>query len=181
MKFKDAFPDLAFKDEYDDNLGIIDMGLTSLEGCPKIIHGNFNCSINSLTSLIGGPERVDGYYSCSSNNFETLDGIASYIGDGGLFLASESIKTIAGIHKKINYYNGILIVVPRNCKSGMLDILKMNAPNLNNIHCGTGDHPVSIILTKYLRIIHEMKMPKSQAILHCQYELFDNDLDEYTQ
>ena len=46
--------------------------ISSLEGCPKIVKGNFNCSKNNLTSLEGGPEVVEGIFDCSQNKLETL-------------------------------------------------------------------------------------------------------------
>lgn len=48
--------------------------ISSLEGCPKIVKGNFNCSKNNLTSLEGGPEVVEGIFDCSQNKLETLKG-----------------------------------------------------------------------------------------------------------
>ena len=126
MKFKDRYPKFAFKDEHDDDLDISDQNLTSLEGCPKIIRGDFRCGNNSLQSLVGGPERVEGSYYCGRNLLQSLDGIASYI-DGHLTFENNPIESIAGIHKKISYLGGRGIWAPSSCKKGVLDIFKINS------------------------------------------------------
>jgi hypothetical protein len=42
--------------------------LTTLEGCPEIVKGNFSCSNNNyLTTLQGCPKYVSGYFYCRNN------------------------------------------------------------------------------------------------------------------
>lgn len=45
----------------------IDMGLTTLEGCPIQVKGNFNCGHNHLTSFKGAPTQIGQRFLCSSN------------------------------------------------------------------------------------------------------------------
>lgn len=52
----------------------------SLEGCPKWVGGDFQCTHNSLTSLEGGPEYVGGLYNCRGNKLTSLKGIAKKVG-----------------------------------------------------------------------------------------------------
>lgn len=56
---------------------IIHSGLITLENCPTIIRGNFNCSFNRLKSLNGGPYDVGLMYDCSHNDLKSLTGCPS--------------------------------------------------------------------------------------------------------
>ena len=178
MKFKDKFPELAFKDEHDGDLDIPRQNLTSLEGCPKIINGSFYCSVNNLESLVGGPEKVKASYFCDNNQLLSLDEIAFYIGNN-LSFEGNPIESIAGIHKKITYLGGNGIWIPSSCKNGVLDIFKMNASKLMNFYCGNEN--VNDIFEKYLELAKSGQLTKTQATLHCQSELIENNLDEYTE
>ncbi|MBS0895235.1 hypothetical protein JK211_14550 [Tatumella sp. JGM130] len=42
----------------------------SLEHCPKIIKGDFNCSFNELTSLEYCPELIKGFFMCDGTCIE---------------------------------------------------------------------------------------------------------------
>ena len=42
-------------------------GITSLEGAPKTINGDFDCFNNKLTSLKGAPTKVNGHFYCRNN------------------------------------------------------------------------------------------------------------------
>lgn len=64
--------------------------LTSLRGCPNIVHaGDFDCCWNNLKNLVGGPKEVYGNYYCGLNpNLESLEGLATYI--SGSFACNNS-------------------------------------------------------------------------------------------
>lgn len=49
--------------------------LTTLEGGPKICHGDYNVRDCKLKSLLGLPEKVSGYICFNRNPIHTLDGI----------------------------------------------------------------------------------------------------------
>ena len=66
MKFKDKYGDYTGK-TWDGYLDCSDLGLTSLEGAPKVVKGDFYCFNNNLTSLEYAPEVVKGGFSCSNN------------------------------------------------------------------------------------------------------------------
>ena len=55
----------------DGYFDISNNALTSLEGCPKIVTRDFNCSHNNLTSLFEGPSEV-GDFDCSHNHLKNL-------------------------------------------------------------------------------------------------------------
>ena len=74
--------------------------LTSLEGCPQHITGDFICTENWLQTLVGGPQKVDGDYCSSYTDLTDLVGCAGYIG-GSLYVGSNNITSLVGIHKII--------------------------------------------------------------------------------
>ncbi|WP_155638613.1 hypothetical protein [Burkholderia cepacia] len=55
-------------------------GLISLEGAPKYVGGNFNCSENEIVNLIGAPKHVEGHFVCVSCSLETLNGLGEVKG-----------------------------------------------------------------------------------------------------
>lgn len=55
-------------------------GLTTLEGAPKYVRGDFKCNNNKLTSLIGGPETVTGSFHCQNNQLTSLEGAPKEVG-----------------------------------------------------------------------------------------------------
>jgi hypothetical protein len=62
MKFKDThYGDLTGQ-IYDGNICVSGMELTSLEGAPEIVNGDFLCNDNNLTSLEGAPRIIKGYF-----------------------------------------------------------------------------------------------------------------------
>jgi hypothetical protein len=52
--------------------------LTSLEGAPKVVNGNFYCDSNKLTSLKGSPKIIKRFFNCKHNKLQSLD----YLPDG---------------------------------------------------------------------------------------------------
>lgn len=97
------------------NLGVC--GITSLEGCPKVIYGNldishnkglsslehctneiygsFYCNDCNLKSLEYGPKKVGTDYNCSNNPLYTLIGAPSHIAEN--FVATScKLITLAG-------------------------------------------------------------------------------------
>ena len=54
---------------------------TSLEGCPKWVGGDFQCTNNFLFTLEGGPEYVGGNFYCSNNKLTSLDGCPNHVGE----------------------------------------------------------------------------------------------------
>lgn len=117
MKFKDTgFGDLTGQ-IYEGDIWVDHMGLTSLEGSPKKVHGDFvirgnkltslkfspreisgdlNALDNQIKSLIGGPTVVGAVYNVRDNEITSLEGIAFgantyYIGNNDInpFLKQE--------------------------------------------------------------------------------------------
>jgi len=48
--------------------------LTTLEGGPEDVKGDFDCSGNQLISLLGCPAFIMGDFSCAGNQLTLLNG-----------------------------------------------------------------------------------------------------------
>lgn len=75
--------------------------IESLEGCPKKVMGDFNCSNSKITTLQGGPRYVGGKFDCSyTNNITTLEGAPDSV--GGDFRAHNIfLKFLNGAPRKV--------------------------------------------------------------------------------
>ena len=79
MKFKDTkYGDLEGQ-IYNGDINVSSQHLTSLEGSPRIVIGNFYCSRNNIESLKYGPEEIHGDFRCLSNKITNLDYIPKVI------------------------------------------------------------------------------------------------------
>lgn len=65
----------------DGNFSVECCGLETLEGCPEIVTGTFDCASNELTSLEHGPKWVGESYLCGRNKLRTLEGAPGQIRD----------------------------------------------------------------------------------------------------
>jgi hypothetical protein len=54
--------------------------LTSLDGCPNYVGGDFYCHNNEITSLEGCPNYVGGDFYCHNNEITSLEGCPKEIG-----------------------------------------------------------------------------------------------------
>jgi len=63
-----------------EDINVSSIGLTSLEGAPKAVGGDFDCSENYLTSLKGAPKTVRGGFYCTSNKLTSLKGAPKTVG-----------------------------------------------------------------------------------------------------
>lgn len=75
--------------------------ISSLDGCPKRVGGNFDVSdCKNLKSLDGGPEYVGKNFLCSGSNLESLQGSPKEV--GGFFEAdSNDLSSLEGMTQKI--------------------------------------------------------------------------------
>ncbi len=81
--------------EVDGEVRLSRSGLTTLEGCPRKIKGNFLINHCSITTLKGGPETVDGYYDACNNQLVSLEGMAQDIG-GQVILIKNNLPNLIG-------------------------------------------------------------------------------------
>ena len=57
------------------------LGLTSLNGSPRIVTRSFDCQENKLTSLKGAPEVVGRNFQCRLNDLTSLKGAPKEVGN----------------------------------------------------------------------------------------------------
>lgn len=55
------------------DFSIANAKLVSLDGCPRIVDGHFDCSYNQLKSLVHSPQDVESF-DCSNNLLTSLEG-----------------------------------------------------------------------------------------------------------
>ena len=134
--------------------------LTSLDGCPQHITGNFFCHRAMITSLVGGPRIVDGDYDCYSNRLTDLDGCASHIGGSFVFWSNPKLTSLVGVHKIIKSCKSIQFSDNRITQGGIGLLL---IDNLTEITDKT--LPFEII-SKYIGT-------GAKGILRCQNELIE--------
>lgn len=77
--------------------------LTSLEGCPKEVGGNFDCRFNNLTSLKGCPEKVGGGFDCHGNKLTSLEGAPKEV-DGNFDCHNSKLTSLEGCPEKVGGY-----------------------------------------------------------------------------
>ena len=100
MRFKDTkYGDLTGQ-VYSNKLDCRDNQLTSLEGSPKEVGGDFYCGNNQLTSLEGGPQKVGGYFSCRSNQLTSLKGAPKEV-RGHFICQDNQLTSLEGAPKEV--------------------------------------------------------------------------------
>jgi len=88
--------------------------LATLEGSPREVGGYFYCSYNQLTTLEGGPREVGGDFFCDDNQLITLEGSPKEVG-GDFFCINNQLTTLEGSPKEVggnfDCYNNQLITL----------------------------------------------------------------------
>ncbi len=146
------------------DLCLWDANLSSLEGCPKVIGGDFYCNNNKLTSLDGCPEEVGrdnhGSFDCSGNQ----------------------IKDLKDIHLKLKKMDGTL-VCGEKIKSHVLGLF-LNGCRLlvenDNSDKADGDSPPWVALVNiFLKAIHEDRSNAKEEMYKCQEALIHHGFEPY--
>ena len=96
-----TFNDVFRSEEFEEDVLCFRNELTSLEGCPENVPGNFNCSNNLLKNLKGGPRIVKGDYNCNLNKLIQLEDAAEIV-EGDFSCFSNEIESLIGLPKKIH-------------------------------------------------------------------------------
>ena len=71
------------------------VSITSLEGSPRVVDGDFNCSQTDITSLKGCPEEVGGSFGCSYIDITSLEGCPKKVG-GYFYCQYTKITSLKG-------------------------------------------------------------------------------------
>jgi hypothetical protein len=110
----------------DGYFDISNNGLTSLDGCPKTVTRDFNCSKNKLTSLFEGPVEV-GDFDCSFNQLKSLSYAPKEV-KGNFDCSNNLIESIKGMPRTIKGFF--------NCSSNRISTLKGGPKNVDtNFDC----------------------------------------------
>jgi hypothetical protein len=62
----------------DGDFSVYGLGLETLENCPDVVNGSFDCSHNKLKDLLDAPETVAGEFYCTHNPLRSLHGCVDY-------------------------------------------------------------------------------------------------------
>jgi hypothetical protein len=141
--------------------------LTSLEGAPKEVGGNFFCSFNQLTSLKDAPSKVGGSFSCLYNQLTSLEGAPEEI-NGAFNCHDNKLTSLKDIHKQIKKIDGIFFANTNPIKSHILGLLLIKGITKVKLD----NKEVEDIINKYLGI---------GDIFSAQEELIDAGLEEYAK
>lgn len=76
------------------------IGLTSLEGCPKYVGGEFSCEDNELVSLEGGPKYA-GSYNCEFNKLTSLKGAPEKVKWDFICSNNKTLESLEGCPKEV--------------------------------------------------------------------------------
>lgn len=144
---------------WNGDFDVQNFNLTSLEGAPKSVGGNFYCSHNKLKNLVGGPEfvvedyvcremsltslkgapaEIGGKFSCYANTLTTLEGGPTTVGDG-FYCFENKLRSLKGcpewVGDKFSCEDNHLTLIdaaPATCK--VFDCVKNNISSLKGIH-----------------------------------------------
>jgi hypothetical protein len=149
-------------------------GLTSLEGSPESILGNFDISRNSkLKSLLGGPKEIDGHYIVDSCGITSLEGIPSRIGSD-LVLANNPLTSLRGINK-LRELNGWVFIDDCPITSHILGVFLIKG--CSRLH--TYDH--ASVLDHATKVVNRHISKGRAGLLPCQKELIEAGFYEFAK
>lgn len=110
----------------DGYFDISNNGLVSLDGCPKVVTRDFNCSKNKLNSLFEGPSEV-GDFDCSFNQLKNLSYAPKEV-RGNFDCSNNQIESIKGMPRTIKGFF--------NCSNNKIASLKGGPKNVEtNFDC----------------------------------------------
>lgn len=155
-------------DHYPITLNVNEYGLVSLEGCPTIVDGNFNCSTNNLKTLKGGPKRVGMDLDCSDNQLSTFEGFPESIGNY-CWATQNNFTSLHNIHKHIKQVGGWIDFGNNKITSHVLGVLLIDGLRTIIIDNGKVDR----IINKHLS--------GDRDVFACQEELIEAGLEDFAQ
>lgn len=144
---------LAARYDPPNDFDVSHMSLTTLNGCPEVIDGRFECKGNKLTSLEGAPAIVHGSFYMNNN----------------------PITSLKDIHHHVKRIDGVLSLRGCYIESHILGLLLIG--NLRHVVMDTTEVLMRIgdILNQYI--------PSNgmESVLLCQEELINAGFEEYAQ
>ena len=146
--------------------------MTSLEGCPSQVGGNFNCNNNRLTSLEGCPSQIGGDFYCSSNKLTSLEGCPSQVG-GNFWCHENKLTSLHNVHKRITKIGGIFVCRNNPIRSHILGLMLVEIGGIIQTWSGNGKD-VDEILNRW-------KNQGRKGVLGCQRDLIAAGYKELAQ
>lgn len=177
MKLKDLFEDeersiLSVKGTVDDHhIGAFfasASGLTSLEGSPTAVDGNFYCDRNMLRSLKGGPKFVNGDFYCNQNNIIYLKDAPQSI-DGNFICENNLLPSLRDIHKSIKFIEGFANFEFNPIKSHVLGLILIEG--LQDV----------LLDNKEVEDIINGHLKRGRDVFACQEELIEAGYEDFAQ
>jgi len=146
--------------------------LTSLEGTPQEVGGDFDCSFNDLTSLEGAPQVVTGHFSCSANELTSLKGSPQEVG-GDFDCSYNKLTSLVGAPQKVGRGFGCYGF---DCSNNQLTSLE-GAPFSQSFYCSHNG-----ISEKTLKLVWETMQEKKidywTALVILKSEISASDLEK---
>ena len=82
------------------NFYCFDTKITSLKGAPKEVGGSFYCNNSKITSLKGAPNKVGRGFYCNRTKITSLEGAPSKVG-GNFYCDNTQITSLEGAPKEV--------------------------------------------------------------------------------
>lgn len=160
------------------------LGLTTLENCPSIIEGNFDCSFNELSSFEFCPKIIGNVVICYDNKITSLDQAPIKI--GSYFSCSRNqISSLDGIGKKyLTSMQGDFHITSNPLKSHVLGLLLIKG--ITGFHFLSKVNDVVNLIDEDTcmsveSIVDTHIRSKDRDILECREELVQAGLKEYAK
>ena len=157
--------------EWHDEFFCNEMDLTSLKGCPSIIHGMFNCEDNELTSLKYGPKIIDDLFNCAGNKLTSLEHCPKEVGCD-FVCSSNNITSLKDIHKQLHKMKGVFDANDNPITSHVLGVLLIEGCRRIEID----NKEVEAIINSYLPNKEGRK-----GLMKCKAELVDAGYEAFAQ
>ena len=149
------------------NIDCSEQFITSLEGAPTVVSGEFDCNTNLLKSLKGCPEHV-GFLYADSNQIDSIEGLPKTV-KTYISLDHNKITNLHNIHKMVKKMNGVIYLRDNPITSHILGVLLIEGCELIIL-----DYPkVHNIINKHLK--------GDRDVFACQEELIEAGFDEYAK
>jgi hypothetical protein len=148
--------------------------LQSLIGCPRNINSDFSVFGNiSLSTLEGGPSHVGGDFDVGNTAISNLVGTPSYIGGSLDVTSCFNLKSLKGIHQHIKKMYGRIYIGQTDIQSDILGIF-MIAGCKGLSYTGS-----SVPLSKVANIVNCHITRGRSGAISCIQELISEGLSEY--
>ena len=183
------------------NLILENFQLTSLDGSPEEIKGDFSCGHNALTNFIGGPKIVNGTFLANNNKLTSLqcapngvgynffcrdnptlvsfEGAPKFIGRSASF-ANCGFTSLRNVHKHFKEINGFFSVVRTPVKSHILGLFLIKGVKKFMMESQI-DTNVDKDRQKIEKIVNKYIQQGKAGMMECQNELIDAGYEEYAQ